>query len=65
MALLAKAERKLRTGNVSEAMNLFEEIVEGYVPSLEQLAALAYLRTIGRRPPHQVYYEHTCRRKVR
>jgi len=29
MALLAKAERKLRAGNVSEAMNLFEEIVEG------------------------------------
>ena len=44
-ALLAKAERKLRAGKVSEAMNLFEEIVDGHVPSLEQLAALAYLRS--------------------
>ena len=51
MALLAKAERKLRAGKVSEAMNLFEEIVEGYVPSLERLAALAYLRTSERKPP--------------
>ena len=49
-ALLAKAERKLRAGNVSEAMNLFEEIVDGYVPSLEQLSALAYLRSMHRRP---------------
>jgi hypothetical protein len=53
MALLAKAERKLRAGKVSEAMNLFEEIVEGYVPSLEQLAALAYLRSMERRPPRR------------
>ena len=53
-ALLAKAERKLRAGKVSEAMNLFEEIVEGYVQSLEQLAALAYLRSMDRRPPRRV-----------
>ena len=53
MALLAKAERKLRAGKVSEAMNLFEEIVEGYVPSLEHLAALAYLRTTQRKPPRR------------
>jgi len=49
--LLAKAERRLKAGKVSEAMNLFEEIVRGYVPSLERLAALAYLRTAKRRPP--------------
>jgi hypothetical protein len=34
-------------------MNLFEEIVDGHVPSLEQLAALAYLRTSGRKPPRR------------
>ena len=48
-ALRAKAERKLRAGKVSEAMNLFGEIVDGYVPSLEQLGALAYWRTVSRR----------------
>jgi hypothetical protein len=53
-SLLAKAERKLRAGKVSEAMNLFEEIVDGHVPSLEQLAALAYLRTSQRKPPRRV-----------
>ena len=53
VALLAKAERKLRAGKVSEAMNLFEEIVESYVPSLERLAALAYLRTSERKPPRR------------
>jgi hypothetical protein len=52
-ALLAKAERKLRAGKVSEAINLFEEIVDGYVPSLEQLAALAYLRSSKRKPPRR------------
>ena len=53
MALLAKAERKLRAGKVSEAMNLFEEIVDGYMPSLERLAALAHLRTSERKPPRR------------
>ena len=54
MALLAKAERKLRAGKVSEAMNLFEEIVDGgYIPSLERLAALAYLGTSERKPPRR------------
>jgi len=27
-----QAERKLRAGKVSEAMNLFEEIIDGHVP---------------------------------
>ena len=54
IALLAKAERKLRAGRISEAMNLFEEIVNEHVPSLERLAALAYLRRNARKPPRRV-----------
>ena len=48
-SLLAKAERKLRAGKVTEALTLFEEIVDGYV----RLAALAYLRTSERKPPRR------------
>jgi hypothetical protein len=52
-SLLAKAERKLRAGKILEAVKLFEEIVDGHGPSLEQLAALAYLRGSERKPPRR------------
>jgi len=43
--LLKTAERKLREGNVCEAVQLFRVIVNRHPASLERLAALSYLRT--------------------
>ncbi|HUQ52558.1 MAG TPA: hypothetical protein VM692_10075 [Gammaproteobacteria bacterium] len=42
--LLKTAERKLREGNVCDAVRLFRAIVHRYPPSLERLAAVSYLR---------------------
>jgi hypothetical protein len=53
IGLLAKAERKLRAGKVTEALDLFEQIIDGHVPSVERLAAVAYLRRSERRQPRQ------------
>jgi hypothetical protein len=53
-ALLAVAEQKLRQGNLCDAMQLFEEIVDGHAPSLETLAALSYLKTAKRKPARRV-----------
>ncbi len=42
--LLAAGENKLREGNARGARELFRAIVNRCPPSLERLAALAYLR---------------------
>ena len=44
VALLRTAELELRDGNVRDALKLFRAIVNRYPPSLERLAAVAYLR---------------------
>ena len=44
LSLLVAGENKLREGNVRDALELFRTIVNRFPPSLERLAALAYLR---------------------
>jgi hypothetical protein len=61
ISLLARAERKLRARKLSEAWSLFEEIIDGHVPPLERLAALAYLRTSRRKPPRRAQWSWSNR----
>jgi hypothetical protein len=53
LLLLTIAETKLREGNVRDARKLFRAIVNRYPPSLERLAASAYLRSVASRPRRQ------------
>jgi len=43
--LLTAGENKLREGNVRAALEMFRRVVDRCPPSLERLAALAYLRS--------------------
>ncbi len=45
LSLLTAGENKLREGNVRAALEMFRRVVDRCPPSLERLAALAYLRS--------------------